>query len=112
MENIMDFINLMFAAEGNQAPAGMSWTYIILMAVMFAVFYFVLIRPQKKKEKEAAKMRNELQVGDEIVTIGGIVGRVVTIKEDNIVIETASARSKMRIKKWAIQSNETIHEND
>ncbi len=111
----MNFFN--FAAEasaGNAAAAGGTVgtvSYLIIMGLIFVVFYFVLIRPQKKKEKEAAKMRDNLEIGDEIVTIGGIIGRVVSIKEDHIVIETASDRSKIRIKKWAIQSNETIHDN-
>lgn len=111
----MNFFN--FAAEGasgNAAAAGGTVgtvSYLIIMGLIFVVFYFVLIRPQKKKEKEAAKMRDNLEIGDEIVTIGGIIGRVVSIKEDHIVIETGSDRSKIRIKKWAIQSNETIHDN-
>lgn len=110
----MNFFN--FAAEGasgNAASAGGTGgtiSYLIIMGLIFVVFYFVLIRPQKK-EKEAAKMRDNLEIGDEIVTIGGIIGRVVSIKEDHIVIETASDRSKIRIKKWAIQSNETIHDD-
>lgn len=56
-------------------------------------------------------MRNNIQVGDEIVTAGGIIGRVVSIKEDNVVIETGNDRSKVRIKRWAIQSNETVHDD-
>jgi len=75
------------------------------------VFYFLLIRPQKKKEKETQRMRNSIQVGDEIVTAGGIVGLVVSIKEDTVVIETGNDRSKVRIKRWAIQSNETVHDD-
>ena len=86
-------------------------SYLLVMGLVFVAFYFILIRPQKKKEKEAAKMRDNLEIGDEIITIGGIIGRVVSIKEDHIVIETGSDRSKIRIKKWAIQSNETIHDN-
>lgn len=83
---------------------------LIMMVVVFVAFWFFLIRPQKKKEKETAKMRENLEIGDEIVTIGGIIGRVVSLKEDHIVIETGSDRSKIRIKRWAIQSNETIHD--
>ena len=81
---------------------------IILLVLMFVVMYFLIIRPQKKKDKQAAEMRNSLQVGDEIVTIGGIIGRVVVLKDDYIVIETGSDRSKVRIKRWAIQSNESL----
>ncbi|PWN00230.1 MAG: preprotein translocase subunit YajC [Massilioclostridium sp.] len=81
---------------------------IILLVLMFVVMYFLIIRPQKKKDKQAAEMRNSLQVGDEVVTIGGIIGRVVVLKDDYIVIETGSDRSKVRIKRWAIQSNESL----
>ncbi|MBQ4152839.1 MAG: preprotein translocase subunit YajC [Oscillospiraceae bacterium] len=81
------------------------------MVLIFVVFYFLLIRPQKKREKETQNMRNSIQVGDEIVTAGGIIGRVVSIKEDNLVIETGNDRSKVRIKRWAIQTNETIHDD-
>ncbi|NMA79729.1 MAG: preprotein translocase subunit YajC [Clostridiales bacterium] len=77
---------------------------------MVAVFYFFLIRPQKKREKQTQQMQSNLQVGDEIVTTGGIVGIVVSIKEDTVVLETANDRSKIRIKRWAIASNETIHD--
>ena len=83
---------------------------IIPLALMVAVFYFFLIRPQKKREKQTQQMQNSLQVGDEIVTTGGIVGIVVSIKEDTVVLETANDRSKIRIKRWAIASNETIHD--
>lgn len=81
------------------------------LILIFVVFYFILIRPQKKKDKETQKMRANVQVGDEIITIGGIIGLVVSLKEDNVVIETAGERNKIRIKRWAIQSNETIHDD-
>lgn len=55
-------------------------------------------------------MRNNIQVGDEIVTAGGIVGRVVSVREDTLVVETGGERSKVRIKRWAVQSNQTIHD--
>ncbi|MEG0895509.1 MAG: preprotein translocase subunit YajC [Oscillospiraceae bacterium] len=83
---------------------------IIPFILIIAVFYFMLIRPQKKKDKEIQKMRNNLQVGDEITTIGGIVGLVVSIKEDTVLFETGGDRNKIRIKRWAIQSNNTVHE--
>ncbi|MEG0693537.1 MAG: preprotein translocase subunit YajC [Oscillospiraceae bacterium] len=84
---------------------------LLPFVVLIAVFYFILIRPQRKKDKQTQQMRNAVQVGDEVVTIGGIVGIVVSIKEDTIVIETGSDRSKVRIKRWAIQTNETIHDD-
>lgn len=82
----------------------------VMIALIFVLFYFILIRPQRKREKDANKMRTDLQVGDEITTVGGVVGRVVTIKDDSIVLETGADRSKIRIKKWAVQSNDTVHE--
>ncbi|WP_295214170.1 preprotein translocase subunit YajC [Ruminococcus sp.] len=85
--------------------------YLIFMILLFAVMYFILIRPQKKKDKEAKAMQSSLQVGDEIVTIGGIVGLVVQVGEDTIVVETTGNRNKIRLKNWAIQENLTMTEN-
>jgi preprotein translocase subunit YajC len=73
-----------------------------LMAVLFIVFYFFGIRPQKKQEKETAQMRNNLQVGDEITTIGGIIGKVISIKEETCVIETSRDGTKIRILRSAV----------
>lgn len=86
-------------------------TQVVPFVLLIVVFYFILIRPQRKRDKETQKMRNSIQVGDEIVTIGGVVGLVVSIKEDTVVIETGGDRSKMRIKRWAIQTNETVHDD-
>lgn len=85
---------------------------IISCVLMFAVLYFVGIHPQKKKEKEQKAMRDSLRIGDEVTTIGGIVGIVVR-KDDNtgtVVIETGGDRSKIRIKIWAISENLTQHD--
>ena len=82
------------------------------IVLIFVVFYFFLIRPQKKKEKEIQKMRSNLQVGDEITSTGGIIGRVVSIREDTIVLETGSDRSKIRLARWAIQTNNTVHDSE
>ena len=76
-------------------------TFVLLGGVIVA-FYFFGIRPQKKQEKEAANMRNNLSVGDEITTIGGIIGKVVSIKDETCVIETSRAGTKIRILKSAI----------
>ena len=81
------------------------------LVLMLVVFYFILIRPQRKKDKQQQQMRNNLQIGDEITTIGGISGIVVKKSDDSIVIETGGDRSKIRIKTWAIQTNETIHDD-
>ena len=80
------------------------------LVLVLVIMYFMLIRPQRKKEKKIQEMRNNLQVGDEIITSGGIIGRVVSLREDTILIETGSDRSKIRIKRWAVQSCETIHD--
>lgn len=88
------------------------YTSIIMIVVMIAVMYFLMIRPQKKQQKEEQRMRNSLRVGDEITTIGGICGRVLQVKEDSLVIETGADRSKMTIKKWAVQSCDTVHDAD
>ena len=76
---------------------------------MFAVMYFVMIRPQKKRQKEEQEMRNAVEIGDEITTIGGICGRVVTVKENHLIIETGADRNRMQITRWAIQSNDTAN---
>ncbi len=78
-----------------------------LMILLFVGFYFIAIRPSKKREKETAKMRNELDIGDSITTIGGIVARVVQVKDDDLIIETA-INTRMRIKRWAVQSCDTL----
>ena len=81
---------------------------IVLIVVLM---YFIMIRPQRKKQKEEKKMRDNLQVGDEIVTIGGIYGRVISLKEETIVIESASDHSKLTIARWALQTNLTVHDD-
>lgn len=86
--------------------------YLIFMVLLFAVMYFILIRPQKKKEKEQQAMQRAVRVGDEIVTIGGIVGLVTRVEDDTIQIETGGDRHKMRIKTWAIQENITVKEDN
>ena len=96
-------------AEGGAATGGSPMS-LILMVGLFAVMYFVMIRPQKKKQKEEQQMRDSIQIGDEITTIGGIMGRVVTVKEDSIVLETGADRVKMKFQRWAIQTNNTANE--
>ena len=95
------------AAEGSAQSGGFG--PIIMLVVMVVAMYFLTIRPQKKKQKEEQQMRDSIQIGDEITTIGGIMGRVVTVKEDSIVIETGADRVKMRFQRWAIQTNETAN---
>ena len=74
--------------------------------VLIVVFYFFLIRPQRKRDKQEREMRNSISVGDEISTIGGFIGRVVSIKDDTLVIESSSDRTKLKIYRWAIRGKE------
>ncbi|MBQ7726193.1 MAG: preprotein translocase subunit YajC [Clostridia bacterium] len=84
---------------------------VVYLIVILGAMYFLLIRPQRKKQKDEKKMRENLQVGDEIVTIGGIYGRVISLKEDTLVIESASDHSKLTIARWALQTNLTVHDD-
>ena len=83
---------------------GSSIGSILLIVVMFVALYFFMIRPQKTQEKEQANMRNNLQVGDEITTIGGIIGKIVSIKEETVTIETSHDRTKIRILRSAVRN--------
>ncbi len=103
-------MNLTVFAEQQGTTAQMLMTFLPLVLIL-AVFYFIIIKPQRKQEKEDAKMRDNLEIGDEVVTNGGIVGIVFQIKEDTVVIETGGDRSKIRVKKWAIAKNETVHDD-
>ena len=85
-------------------PGGDIWMTIGLVAVVGVVFYFFILRPQKKQEKQAAEMRNNLSVGDEITTIGGIIGKVVSIKEETMVIETTRDHTRIRLLKSAVRT--------
>lgn len=102
------------AATGDSAQQASMTGSIIYMIFSFGllivVFYFFMIRPQKKKEKEAKQLRDNLQIGDEVTTIGGITGIVVRKTEDTVVIETGGDRSKIRVKLWAISENATVHD--
>lgn len=107
----MDFILLSsMLASGSQASGtgtGSPYGSIILMVALVGVMYFMMIRPQRKRQKEEQEMRSSLEIGDEIITIGGIVGKVVKIREEDIVIETGADRTKMRLQRWAVNTNVT-----
>jgi len=94
-------------AEGGNPMFSM----VISMVLIFAVMYLLMIRPQRKREKKQREMRSRLEIGDEIITIGGIIGRVVSLREDSIVIETGNDRSKIRVTRGAVQQNNTIHDD-
>lgn len=75
---------------------------IIMLVVMFALLYFMMIRPENKRKKEATALRNSLTTGDEVTTIGGIIGTVCAVKENTIVIETGADRVRIELAKWAV----------
>ena len=85
---------------------------LIPLILLIVVMYFLMIRPQKKKDKQIQDMRKALTVGDEIVTIGGIVGKIISVKEDEIVIETGADRTKLTMKKWCVQAKENGEEKE
>lgn len=103
--------NYLMLLEASTSASGKgSFQMIILMVLLFAGMYFLMIRPQKKQQKKEQEIRENTQVGDEITTIGGIVGKVVTVKEDSLIIETGADKNKMKITRWAIQTNVTANE--
>ena len=92
------------------AGTGMGST-LIMMVLMIAIFYFMLIRPENKRKKEAEQMRSSVKKGDKITTIGGITGTVVDVKESRVVLETGADQVRIELEKWAISTNETAAEN-
>ena len=80
---------------------------ILMMVLLFAMMYFMMIRPENKRKKEAEAMRNALKVGDEIVTIGGLRGTVVSVKDEKFVIESGADQVRIELEKWALSVNET-----
>ena len=103
------------AATGSQAQQQqVSWTsYLTLLipVVFIVLMWLLLIRPQRKKEKKAKEMLKTLTVGDEVVTISGVVGRIVQVKDDGFVIESGVDRTKFRVKRWAVQEK-VVHESN
>lgn len=94
-----------YASDGSSAGGlGNGWMTWVMIAVIFAALYFFTIRPQNKRDKELRNFRNNLKPGDEIVTIGGIYGRVVRIMEDRVVIVVGSEKTKLEMAKSAINS--------
>lgn len=113
--NFMQFLTATATDAGNQTKSGGFLDLVVSIlpfAVIILVFYFLMIRPQRKQQKEQDAMRNSIEVGDQVTTIGGIVGIVRQVKEDGdiYVIETGANNDRMTIRKWAIQSKDTISE--
>lgn len=81
-------------------------TSVLPIVLLFGVFYFFLIRPQRKRDKAERNMRDSIEVGDEITTIGGFIGKVISIKDDVLVIESSSDRTKLRLYRWAVRGKE------
>lgn len=88
---------------------GMGFTTIITLLAMLAAFYFLMIRPEKKRKQEAEELRSNLKVGDEIVTVGGVCGKVVHIKDDKFVIETGADQVRVEFMRFALSTNETAN---
>jgi preprotein translocase subunit YajC len=101
---------LLFLEEAVQNPnagAGGLLSMLPMLLIMFGIFYFMLIRPENKRKKEAENMRSSVKTGDKVTTIGGIIGTVVSVKEEKIVIETGADQVRIELMKWAISSNDT-----
>lgn len=99
------------AATGAEGAVGGGGSMIFMIIAMIAVFYFMLIRPENKRKKEAEQLRSSLKNGDNITTIGGITGTVVDVKEDRFVIETGADRVRIELMKWALSTNDTATKN-
>lgn len=112
----MDFINLLAATATDSATAQvgtmeqMLVTFVPLV-LMIIVFYFLLIRPEKKRAKKMKEMLDNLQVADEVVTTGGIIGIVIRVTEDTVLIETGNDRTHLRVLRSSIAENRTVHDN-
>ena len=90
------------ASSGTQMLLG-----LLPFAIALLLLWLIMIRPQQKREKEAQQMRENVRVGDEVCTAGGLVGIVIRVTDDTVVLETGGERSKIRVKKWAIHENIT-----
>ena len=106
----MNFVRFLAeTTEGGTPSGGIGDLLVSLLPLilMFVIFWFILIRPESKRKKEAEAMRNAVKVGDDIITIGGICGTVVSVKDERLVIETSADQVRLEITKWAVSSNET-----
>lgn len=107
-------MNQILPLAATAASGGNMWSLIVIYALLFGALYFFMIRPQQKKKKAEEALRKNVQIGDEITTIGGIVGRIVAIKEesDSFVLETGIDRTKIIVKRWALGKINTVREDD
>ncbi len=107
----MNFVRFLAeTGEGSGTPTGGIGDLLVSLLpliLMFVIFWFILIRPESKRKKEAEAMRNAVKVGDDIITIGGICGTVVSVKDERLVIETSADQVRLEITKWAVSSNES-----
>ena len=101
-------LHFLEATEG--ALPGMGGSTIIMLLVMFGLMYFLMIRPENKRKKEAEQTRNSIKNGDQVTTIGGIVGTVVNVKDEKFVLETGADQVRIEFLKWALSNNETATE--
>ncbi|SCG83556.1 UPF0092 membrane protein [Proteiniborus sp. DW1] len=93
---------LLGATTQSNSPTGNLLSTLMLPVLFLAIFYFFIIRPQQKKDKKIKEMRNSAKVGDEVLTIGGIYGKIVKIKDEVITIEVGADKTRFDIAKWAI----------
>ena len=96
-------MTLFLDAAATTAGSG-GFSMLLMIVIMFAVFYFFVIRPENKTKKKTEEMRNSLSLGDEIITIGGMIGKIVQITDDTITFETGEDRVRIQTKKWAIST--------
>ena len=97
-------VNFLNSPAGAGASMGST---LVMMVAMIAIFYFMLIRPENKRKKDAEQMRSAVKKGDKITTIGGVIGTVVSVKDDKFVMETGAAQVRIEFAKWAISTNDT-----
>ncbi|MCL2108408.1 MAG: preprotein translocase subunit YajC [Oscillospiraceae bacterium] len=109
--NIILYSSLILTPTSDAPPPGASiLSSLMLFVPMILVLYFLMIRPQKKRSKLEKEMRDNLQIADEVVTSGGIIGRVLSIKDDTVLIETGGDRTRIRVLRSCIAENRTVHD--
>lgn len=114
MSELLRILSGVSTSGTEQAPEGSMLATILTtflpIVLMVVIFYFLLIRPERKRSKKMKEMLDNLQVADEVVTTGGIIGRVLSVKEDTVLIETGSDRTRLRVLRSSIAENRTVHD--